>query len=154
MSITSVFITWWCWFHSWSIMAFASLSTHTKATHKVARCSVSSCDLYGLVCIINTQNTLTTHIPPHTTVASFQLTSLVAIMTKTTMKSLRGYVQHIVIICIPLKNLMTVLKCSLTSTYLYGALQGHVNCFYQGSVEGHPDWRVTISTCHGLQWVH
>ena len=31
------------------------------------------------------------------------------------------------------------------------ALQGHVNCFYQGWVEGHPDWRVTMSTCHGLQ---
>ena len=28
-----------------------------------------------------------------------------------------------------------------------------MNCFYQGRVEGYPDWRVTMTTCHGLQWV-
>lgn len=31
-------------------------------------------------------------------------------------------------------------------------LQGHSNCFYQGRVEGHPEWRATFSTCFGLRW--
>ncbi|XP_064381909.1 zinc metalloproteinase-disintegrin-like EoMP06 isoform X2 [Halichondria panicea] len=29
--------------------------------------------------------------------------------------------------------------------------KGHVNCFYQGWVEGHPEWRATMSTCTGLK---
>ena len=32
-------------------------------------------------------------------------------------------------------------------------LQGHRNCFYQGKVKNHPEWKAAFSTCYGLRFV-